>query len=93
MSTENTDKRQVLTEEQLEAQELSPEELAQVSGGYTDAQGHWMTTIAFGCAKWEATDKQWQAVRGQCGSCKHWIIRGSRASILNPCAVNVEPVG
>ncbi|MGI6357690.1 MAG: hypothetical protein ACOX2K_03180 [Bacillota bacterium] len=90
MSTENPDKKLIPIEEQLAAGELSPEELEKVGGGLTDASGRWLTTIAFGCAKWTASDKPWQAVQGQCGSCKHWIIVGSRG-FLNPCEANVEP--
>lgn len=69
------------------AEELPLDELDKVVGGLVDASGHWLTTIAFGCEKWEATTEVWQAKKGQCGSCLHWM---RSRNILSPCRVNVE---
>ncbi len=42
-------------------EELPIDELDKVVGGLTYADGHWMTTPAFGCGKWEASQDKWQA--------------------------------
>lgn len=56
---------------------ISDEELDKVVGGATNNRGQWITTVAFGCEKWEPSQNSWLAVEGQCGSCKHWIFKGA----------------
>lgn len=57
-------------------EELSIDELEKVVGGLTNARGEWITTVAFGCERWEASQSTWLAVKGQCGSCTHWHYTG-----------------
>lgn len=56
-------------------EELSYDELDKVVAGATDPKGNWITTVFFGCDKWEASPRTWLAVKGQCGSCKHWFYK------------------
>jgi|GEM_PF-1853127 len=47
---------------------LLDEELDSVTGG-----GLTVTVSSYGCNKWSESSTIWWAVKGQCGSCRHWM--------------------
>lgn len=82
MSEENIRKEHKISDSTPESVELSIDAMDKVAGGITDSEGHWMTTIAFGCGKWEEADEYpFVAIKGKCGSCKHWTIQGAIGQI------------
>ncbi len=70
---------------------LSDEELGGVAGGERSTRGYLVTFAWYGCNQWiPDTWNAWNAVRGQCGSCRNWHVDVGQYRDWGECLVNKE---